>query len=162
MAKTTFLAIDPAGNVHTRKTERTYTHAVLERASKEWAIHHATVVSAKWGLDSAREQFAYATWTVEQFNEMLLRKKCGILTRDNRYAEESIAKAKAFVAQWGTPEAYVEARVTEELAKIEARDWTVWTVAGFNGRRDLAEKLVADRRSKPFIAEAIIVDAVKK
>ena len=162
MAKTTFLAIDPTGNVHTRKSEHGYTHAVLVRNSKAAALHHANVVSYKWSLEAAREQFLYATWTIERFNTMLRAKRCEILARDNRYAEESIAKAKAFVAQHGTIEAYAESERAKNVATIEAKDYSLWKVASFNSRRDLAEKEASKQRSREWTGDVVIVNAMAR
>lgn len=141
---TKYFAIDAAGQTHTRTTKaRGYTHTVVAQRSKEQAIRDAHARRGR-DLSEAREQFDCAGRTIEQLKAWFISKRCEILARNDDYAIERQTKGKAFVAQWGTPEAYADHQLAERLAEIEATDWSVWINQGWCGRPDLARNLQAN------------------
>ncbi|WRQ11962.1 hypothetical protein vBSlqSZDD2_51 [Serratia phage vB_SlqS_ZDD2] len=129
-AKTKYFAIDANGARHTRTTARTYTHMVvvlqnLETGREAIRSEHNRKVHAKNHAFYCQEA---ATPPSPNHGEPVGR-------RDfyNRVAAM-------------TCEQYVEERISEELAAIDARGGEFadhWADFGWCGRLDLAQKLAA-------------------
>jgi hypothetical protein len=153
---TTFAVTDPNGVIHTRKSRRhIYTHAVITRRSREAA--------EKWAreepLPFVRHNYNYFAACAAGTHEHVQPEwfKCyGDRAEVHRFYR--IAEAKNFIARHPTFEEFVAHLREEELAAIEATDWSAWSVVGWCGRRDLAEKLAAAQRRNELIAEAMIVE----
>ena len=161
MTKINYIATDANGTVHTRSTaSRAYTHTVVVKRSKQGAIAQANAGVAH-DLKEAREQFAFAAQSIEQIKAGFIARKLAILARDDEYATKRQIEGKAFVAQWGTPEAYAAAQHVQQIAKIEATDWNVWFNVGWCGRADLAAKLAA-QQDRARYSEVAILPATEK
>ena len=156
MTKTRYSATDANGTVHTRSTERTYTHTVVVQRSKDYAITRANAHVA-YSIKRAEEEFFYAAATIEAILASFRARRLHNLGAD--YAAERKAKGEEFVAKWGTPEAYAAAELANDLAKIEATDWSVWHNLGWCGRPDLAQKAAAKAQG-PANAAVVILEAV--
>lgn len=149
MAKTNYIAIDPAGQLHTRKTERVYTHTVLFKYSYEDQMREANRDQSVDG-----DNWEFSCRMVEWGG--VYRGK-----REKWHSDEEIArnlatnealKAKAN----NRAEAIANGRA-ERVAHIEARKaagfYEKWVNAGWCGRLDLAQKLAA-KYSGSVIIEA--------
>lgn len=142
MAKTTYTATDAAGGKHTRKTERSYSHTVVALPSYASDLDKAKVRT--YDLKEAHMRFTVLERGEEAHVADGLRRHA-ILGAE--YFRKQFAEYAAFVAQYGTPEAYADERVANRVAKIEERKaqgyYERWQNAGWNGRLDLAHKLAA-------------------
>lgn len=134
--KKTLIAIDPAGVKHKRTTERTYTHIVVARRSKEYALQSA---QTKWmHFDS---NFWYHQAFIDGTSKWLERKSW---ETDESYAKRvssDVERAKKANRGCSTPEELWEIVKAEQVAAADAADYSKWHALGWCGRRDLAEKL---------------------
>lgn len=127
MAKISYTATDANGAIHTRKSERGYSHTVVYRNVKSEVM--AQMQDAGW-VKTDRSNYDYSvklatgnhTWTC--------------------VTEKEIAKAKAIVENF-TKEEYVADELAKRIASAENYDYTTWFNAGWCGRLDLAQKLAA-------------------
>lgn len=138
MAKTTYTATH-RGFSFTRKTLRTYTHAVLVPVSKAKRRDDAKQAARRnWNVNLAYQQ-AVAAGDHPQAKRFPANYPPERLAADALEAQAWIAKGEA-------------GHVAETLARFDRRaaDWdldtdgdTIWTLSGFCGREDLARKLAA-------------------
>jgi len=171
MAKTKFFATDAAGKIHTRSTERVYSHTVVTLPSKVHDMGRAT--AADW-LKSDIANFDYYTvvaagndphksenywarhadkWTPEQIAEQQAR--C-----DAENARR-VVEARSKVATHDR-DSYCAMQRAKRVAAIEKRDaegyYQIWQNAGWCGRPELAQKLYA-KCMGPSCAEVRILTA---
>lgn len=137
-----------------RKSDRTYTHAVVVRSSYE---NHLATAQALHGTDAANYSYFVreASATVEQF-----------LSRTPWHSEaqaaHAIADAQEQIKGITTLDEYRAAKRAERIATVEAEKiagrFDTFGVIGFCGRRELAESLAAQNRGKAWWAEVLIVE----
>jgi hypothetical protein len=149
----------PDGTVVTRNSEnRTYTHLVAYRPSREHAeqramtVHpymrsnHKYYVACAAGLhEHARAAEGDPQWKIDS-------------------AAQSRAKGEAYVAKYGEDLETAMAMQVEEarigVEKAAAKGYyDRWQVEGWSGRLDLAQKLLARTQGRESIAEARIIEA---
>lgn len=131
MAKTTYTAIDPNGAVHTRKSDRIYTHTVVARWSKERALQRAkssasiTQDGKNWDYETAIANGTKVTWV-------------------NFPEQQAEHKARCIASLAGrSRDQYVADHLAKRIADVEAADYVVFRNIGWCGRLDLAHKLAA-------------------
>ena len=136
--------IDPAGVVHTRTSaSRTYSHAVIGRRSYDRALASAKAYRnpnyeyyRSIADGTSRHLVAYSWETAEEHAA--------------RYAK---ARAEAVEELDGaeSAEAYIAAERAKRVASVEAKKaagkFGEWSVLGWAGRPDLADKLAASSRN---------------
>lgn len=140
MPKTYYEAIDPAGRVHKRSTDRrTYTHTVvflpsytadMARADKDYPVdgdnHDFHVKMVQWGGVYKGERRPWHT--------------------DEQIAAD-LAKYQALAAEYPSREAAIAGKRAERVAFVNARKdagyYAIYQNAGWCGRLDLAQKLAA-------------------
>lgn len=131
---------DGTNTVFRRKSaNRTYTHTVVFQRSKDAAIayaksagnrsHHAS--TGKYLLDCVADGHHANLMRFEHY------------AKDTARQAKDVAEAKARLAGITTVAAYVDRRITENLADIAKVNWSAWYNAGWCGRLDLAQKLAA-------------------
>ena len=151
MAKTTYTATHN-GRSFTRKSHRTYTHAVLVPVSKAARREEAASDARRvWKTNLAWQQS-----TVDGTNPHFAK-------YPEQYTPELLEKERQDAAAWLANGE--DGMVADALARFDARaaEWeldadgdTLWLLSGFCGREDLARKLAAKDPG------AIIVPAVAK
>jgi hypothetical protein len=128
----------PDGTVLTRKTDRTYTHAILVRRSYENALARASKPSA---VDGENWQFHLE---MGAGTHELAQKKSW--QTEERHAAE-LAGHKARADQYSTREAAIEGERQARIAAIEALKksghFDRWGALTWCGRPDLAAKELA-------------------
>lgn len=167
MAKTKYTATAPNGTVHTRSTERTYTHCVMVRPSYEYDLALADKDTkydadnyAYYAREAARPDYTAAhlptyaqAWTPEAQAQRVAQEQANIQER------------RDLVAKYPTLAAYVAAQRAERVASVESKRaagyYEDYLDAGWCGREDLARKSVAQHQG-PRYAEVIMVPAVAK
>lgn len=169
MPKTNYIAIDPAGVSHTRRSDRVYTHTVVALPSKEHDMAVAT--SPDWHKGEA-QSFRYFT-EIAAGNDPYPRKSYLSLARgdseeriaqDLEYCrlENEVRRADAQAKTAGIDEvqfcARAEAARVADVEKKEANGhYTRYMNLGWCGRLDLAQKLASKwcgTTCKPVILEA--------
>lgn len=141
MAKRTYTATLPNGEIAKRTTERTYTHLVAYRLGA--AELEASARATDW-QKTERSNHAYHARIVAEG---------AAATAYGEYAEgepayraesraHSIAYAQAFIADFPTADDYVAHRLQRRLDDATNRAGR-WVIAGWCGRPDLAAKLAA-------------------
>jgi hypothetical protein len=149
-----YLAIDPDGVKHKRRSDRTYTHTVVYKGGYARAV--ASVEDQAWAitdqnnyryyLDIVEGRTGKAPWETEAQHEARKGDAAGHLA-GCQCAADYIAKCKA-----------------HRLARIEANraegKYDTWQNAGWCGRSDLAQKVASDWSSKGFQVE--ILEIVQK
>ena len=170
----TYFAIDPAGVKHTRSSlSRVYSHTVVLRQSYE---HDIAAAEAKDNAQQDRHNWDYYVAILtgrDPFPErpmttptMTPAKRDAEIGRAARRNADKLANAKKEI---GNPylglDAYLSRKHTERIALVERRRaegyYDRWHNAGWCGRRELAEKLLASQRACAWVAEAVIVDVQK-
>lgn len=152
MAKTVYTATDANGTIHTRKSDRGYSHTVVFRSVKSEKL--ANAVDKGWrNLDANNYKFELS---IANGSHVLYVTPVGSYhsSRDAAYIAadqkaqndrnaERVAKAEAFIAANPDKAAYLEAEELKRIASAENADYTTWFNAGWCGRLDLAQKLAA-------------------
>lgn len=150
MAKATkYFVIDPHGVEHTRTSQRTYTHAVLFRVN---------VKAYRANIDAGRDDKIHVN-NHKYFSAMVA---CGFSDRTD-YTEAEKAKYSAIAAM--TVEDHIAAERVQEIDRLNrlyglgdlGKDWFC---AGWCGRPDLAQKLLA--KEQVSYPECIILEAQTK
>lgn len=151
--------IDPAGVVHTRNsTSRTYSHAVIARRSYDSALASAE---------------AYRCPNYEYYRSIADGTSRHLAPRSWQTADQHAARLKAAVATAladlngaESAEAYVAAKRAEAVARVEADEaageFDEWSVLGWAGRPDLADKLAASSRNRGCWADVTVLEAQRK
>lgn len=152
---TKHFVIDPTGKKHTRTSQnRVYSHCVLTRRSETASLARAT------GADHARSDRNNFDYYIALVNGT--HKHCKSLYSSDDPVKR-IEDAKVSLNGATTFEAYSTAqqiaRVEDILQRKSAGYFTAFEVAGWCGRRDLAEKLAATLRAKGRHDEVIIAEA---
>lgn len=157
MPKIIYTATDSSGQVHTRKSERTYTHTVVARRSFDRAMQLADM---NWASD--RDNFAYfakiaagndpyparnwlrgdnvhPSWAVTP--EKIAAHQVEVDAENAKRLADAIERTAGH-----TVDSYVAAKRAERVAGILRKRaegyYDVFVNLGWCGRRDLAEKLV--------------------
>lgn len=152
MAKTVYTATDANGTVHTRKSDRGYSHTVVFRNVKSEKL--ADAVHKGWrNLDANNYKYEAS---IADGSTVLYITPAGSYhaSRDAAYIAadqkaqteknaERVAKAQAFIAANPDKAAYLDAEELKRIASAEKADYTTWFNAGWCGRFDLAQKLAA-------------------
>jgi len=138
---------DPNGTTHNRTSaNRVYTHAVLVRESYEHAMEIAKqlyeIDGDNWAYDvrKVRNNDHYSWETPEQI-------------------ERQKARAQAYTSRQEAMEGAARERVTRVCEKYKAGGFDTWSVLGWNGRLDLAQK--AASTAGPRFAEVKIVETTR-
>lgn len=156
-------AILPDGSVAKRTSKnRVYTHCVAVRGSWGYAMS-----TAKTPLRSDPDNFRFHKAIVDGTSEFLgprdWEKTPEQLARRERDDAASIERSKVELNGCTDAESYVAMKVAERVAKVEKRKaeggYDKWSVEGWNGRLDLAQKLAAQMNGKAYIAEVRIIEA---
>lgn len=138
MAKTSYIAIDPNGVSHKRSTERrAYTHTVVFQKSKKYHIEKA-IAGHKYHVETGE----YLLACVANGKHLSLM-YFDAYARDTDRQARDVAQAIADLDGAKNAVEYADKKVTQHVAELEARDWTVFENAGWCGRLDLAQKLAA-------------------
>lgn len=146
---TTFLATDPTGAVHQRKSEnRTYTHAILVRPSYEAALKYASTHQPYPDVPN----FEYYSKVVNG-------------TSPYSQSESEIATAKDHVDGCADASAYMVKMSARRVADVEARkakgDFDTFQARTWCGRPDLAQKELATAARFSY-AEVLMVEVTVK
>lgn len=151
----TYFAIDPAGRTHSRNSKRVYTHCVVYQQSKarmiEWAhkMRESDLRNARYYLDIIKHGYAPNLMDFPHY-------------RDNKEAHaRDVELAKDHLNGATTPEAYADRILSETLAKLETKDWTVWYNAGWCGRFDLAQKLANKYSDSTYAGVQILAGSTR-
>lgn len=167
MPKKTYTAKDRLGGLHTRKTERTYTHCVVVMASEQFerARHASRYADPKWTEQSFRSDFDYytriATGNDPHPEGNYVKQPNGELAKvvDVERQAKRVANAQAKIADGFA--GFVAAAAARDLATIEERKasgkFSTFGAVGFCGRPDLADKLAADWRIDGNVVEILPV-----
>lgn len=165
MAKKTYIVTDPNGVQHTRKTDRTYTHAVLARDNCEGQLRSESSI---WDID--RVNFDYYAKIVATGGEYGASKVYPNYSPE-QVANTEIANAKrladaqALVETHKHRDGYATARRDARVAAIAekkaAGGYEKFGVVGFNGRLDLAQK-AASAAQGTIYTDIRIVEATLK
>lgn len=138
MTKQIFIATDPNGIEHRRTSDRrTYTHTVVFQKSKKLHIesaiagHKQHVSTGEWMLACVANGKHLSLMHFDHYAKDIERQ-----ARDVTDCIEKLNGAKNAVE-------YADRQVTETVADLESRDWSVYWNAGWCGRADLAQKLAA-------------------
>ena len=142
---TKYVVTDANGKKHRRNTKRTYTHAVLFRDSKEHDL--------KWANTRPMyyiENFWHHHAFIDGSSKWLERNSWE--TDDAKYQQRvQDEAAKNALRGCKHPDELWELQKAEAVAAIEAKDYSVWKLKGFCGRRKLAEKLALKCRAAQVI-----------
>lgn len=139
MTKTTYTATDPNGVVHTRKSERTYVATVVYQLDREAYYTNARSERTRY-LHKRNGQYNLdCIANGKHLSHMGFKHYASDAERQAR----DVADSKERLAGATTADEYADMRVAEELARLDATDWTIWHNAGWCGRMDLAVKLAA-------------------
>jgi hypothetical protein len=149
MPKNTYAVTAPNGKVFKRKTDRTYTHAVICRTDWAWRRHSAAnphpqgvaVTISNYGFN-VRELGPNPRWS---------------------HTPEQLERMREQIAGCSDANDYVEKLKRAEMASVEA-DYLAkgdddWGVVGFCGRLDLAQKLAS--KGLYHCKDLTVVEAVK-
>lgn len=149
-------AIDPNGNVHTRNSKtRVYSHTVVARLNREEADKQTLRVAedaarTNYEFYCGRKGTAYTNWKGEPDT-------CYVHDKEYHSAAE-------FIADYPSVEDAVAYEVGKAQAKIDARTDSYYDDffnLGWNGRRDLAEKL-ASKEARRTYRDITILEATIK
>ena len=135
--------------VGTRKSDRTYTHAVIIQYSEEWHRERAHSV--------AYAQYHNSKSNFDYYSEIAARGVEGELAQWRRMSRETADRIVAMGY-----DAWVEGRRLENIKQHEAsvaNGGFKPAVLCWNGRRDLADKEAAKRRAVASIAQVWVVEA---
>lgn len=131
-----YFVIDGNGKKHTRNSKRTYTHAVLYRENKDYDVKLASI---KWPHHD--ENFWYHHAFLDGSSKWLERAP---YEKDDaqfkRRVELDIERARRALKGCSTPDELFELEKREAMIRIEAKDYSLWHVKCWCGRRDLAMK----------------------
>jgi hypothetical protein len=153
MAKTSYFATDANGNIHTRNSDRVYTHTVVYRNSKSKQLEAAKSAECR-KMDGRNYDYAVECAAGTHQHVTTITPASGfhasytaeyIADRQEAQRAENeirIARAKADIGTMTRVE-YQDAKEANRVAKVEATDFTIWHNAGWCGRLDLAQKLAA-------------------
>jgi hypothetical protein len=144
MARKTYSVIDPNGERHTRKTERTYTHAVLRRPGLEAVDRMRAGVAA--AADRAGNDYDR---TVRESRGVFAKVDVGsrpqhVLDKWQAFAVEFLAadadysKGRDHVVDKARADA---SKAAEDYAA--SKTWDLYECLGWCGRHDLALKMQA-------------------
>lgn len=153
MPKIKHVAIDPAGEKHTRHSStKSYTHAVLARLSLEHDVAQTRRPTMNHEISNFEYYLAFANGTSRW------------LAKPGDHTAE-IERSRKVIEGCTTAQDYVAKMRSEELASIRAREasgwYTSWHVEGWCSRADLAAKLHTSVASKPWFTEAKIVEVTQ-
>jgi hypothetical protein len=159
MTKNVHTFTDPNGTVHIRKSvNREYTHAVIARKSKACAV--AFIMADDWAAREAHN-FGYYTAMVAGTHKNA-KYTLAFEKPEEREARRSqeVEFHKTILADAVDAEAFVAMIRKRALATIEASDkkgvYTDYTVIGWNGRVDLAQKLASSNATREYIHVQIV------
>lgn len=138
--QTTFRAVDPAGGIHRRKTNRVYTHTVVFQRDEQADI--ANALHASWpATDKRNFEYHMKTMMAEKPSNWTEAMWANTQTR-----------VRGYINGCTTPEEYHAMKKAERLADIakDAKDgfYDRWFNAGFCGSYALALKLAASKRGE--------------
>lgn len=162
MPSTTFLATDPNGVVHKRTSQnRQYTHTVVARPSKAWAIN---VVTSKEMHRNHISNFSHYSSYLDGTSRFLERRTW----QSERQHQESVARdlERAREALQGDMDVntYIARKDREALDAIEQNDkvgfYNAYSNLGWCGSLNLAHKLAS--KQKGYWVDVTILEAVKK
>lgn len=139
MAKTSYFVVDPNGATHTRNSARVYTHAVVYQRSKANAIDWA-MSSQQRAQDMKNAQY-YLDCIAVGYHENLMG--FDHYRNDKKRQAQDVAEAVEKLAGAKSAGQYADALRADALARIEATDYSLWFVAGWCGRFDLAQRLAS-------------------
>jgi hypothetical protein len=146
---TKYVVTDANGKKHTRNSHRVYTHAVLYRDSKEHDLKWANT-RPKYYIENFWHHHAF----IDGSSKWLERNPWE--TDDVKYqqrVQDEVERSKRALRGCKTAAELWELQRAEAVAAVEAKDYSIWHVAGFRSRRQLAEKLALNCRA----AQAIIL-----
>lgn len=170
MAKITYTATDAAGHVHTRKSERGYTHTVVALPSFDFDMAratdkgHAKADSSNYDYyvqvaAGQRLRVCYRSaekWTAEEIAE----EKAWIDAANAK----AIADAKEKVDGVTCGE-YIRIKQAERVSAVHRSKaegyYRAWRNMGWCGRADLAQKLAATCQNARFAKVAILPATAK-
>lgn len=158
MAKTAYSATDANGTVHTRKSDRGYTHTVVARKNLEALIAQA---NDKGWQKVERSNYAYAQQIASGNDPHTRRNYSGTEAEQVRVDAENakrVADAKATISV--SLEQYLENNRLDRVARAEATDLTVFHNLGWCGRPDLAQNL-ARKSAGGTWCDITILEAVR-
>jgi len=158
MPKTKHTATAPNGQTFKRTSQsRVYSHVVLGRRCRDEAMRRANAPDARvqdgrnWDYyaRNAAGKATYSAYVLSGSPEFVAKMKA----RD-------IESGKEFLAKHPDRAAYIAQQHAERLANVEDTNFDLWHDLGWASRTDLAQKNASSHASKPYWAEAIIVEAV--
>ena len=146
----TIYVTDPNGQKHKRTTRRTYTHVVMYRDSKLWAMESA---NTKW------PHFNSNFW----YHQAYINGTSKWMERNAWESDEHAARVKGDVERaekanrgCAKPDELWEIVRAEQVAAVMAKDFTKYQILGWCGRLDLAVKQ-AGKLSDPRRCDVVIV-----
>lgn len=144
------IAILPDNTIATRNSKtRVYTHCVAVRDCSEDAMKRA--------LEAGNRKH------VKESHEYAIRESNPQTARWN-HTDEQLARFRADAAL--TFDEYQAKLIADEVAAVEENRangyYSKWGVVGWNGRRDLAEKLAASEAGHAYRAEVKIIEVQMK
>lgn len=156
MAKTHYFAIDAAGREHTRSSDRrTYTHAVAYQCSKEEALVSAQSEQNRKQHEKNAQYYLDCIANGKHLSLMGFEHYRNDASRQAADVREAREKMQGFE----TAKAYAEKLIADEVASIEARDWSIWHIEGWCGRADLAGKLARSITAQKSVLKVDILEA---
>jgi hypothetical protein len=147
----TIYVTDPNGQKHKRTTRRTYTHVVMYRDSKAWAMEYA---NTKW--THFHSNFWYHKAYINGTSKWLER---NAWENDEQHATRvkgDVERAEKANRGCATPDELWEIVRVEQVAAVMAKDFTKYEVAHWCGRHDLAVTQ-ARKLSVPRHSDVVIV-----
>jgi hypothetical protein len=147
----TIYVTDPNGQKHKRTTRRTYTHVVMYRDSKAYAMEYA---NTKW--THFNSNFWYHQAYINGTSKWLER---NAWENDDQYAtrvKSDVERAEKANRGCATPDELWEIVRAEQVAAVMAKDFTKYQILGWCGRLELAVKQ-AGKLSDPRRCDVVIV-----
>lgn len=152
-----YTVVLPDGTTASRKSARVYTHAVATRRSYE----HSLAI-AKSGGGWTKSNYEHDAAIVDGTSRFLKRESWRSDEQHAAYVSDLIARATEALRGATSYEEWKAIRIAETVALVEDAKadgyYDRWTVEGYCGRLDLAQKLLAKEQGRSAIAEARIVE----
>lgn len=130
----------PNGEIITRTTSRTYSHAVVALVDADLAIAFAT--SKDWEKTERHNYKYYTECAAGTHEHVAVYGAEGQAEYRRSWAKKRQAESADFIAKFPTADEYCAAQRAARIAAVEARIGK-WEELGWAGRGDLAAKLVA-------------------
>lgn len=168
MPKIAYFATDADGYVHTRNSDRVYTHTVVFKGGYERAMKmakdpfHAKTDKKNFGYYSSLADGSHEHAHPRAFNDYhpsyTAEQIAGFKESEKREIEKRIADARAAI-EGHTVESYCNKLHVERIARVEAHkaagDFDRWLNAGWCGRPDLAQTLARKMQADGYVAEIL-------